>query len=140
MSVVPQVRAKTEPPAPFGKTAKSEEHRNPQKTKKKRNRSHLRRRQTFLSEAISIDRSMVAALLLTIPRQVPKSSTDDLAPARHAYRIGNTERGTLKTERSLDAPIRSGLVGRVVPPKGGIYAPPNVAQRRARSERYRCSD
>ena len=60
-------------------------------------------------------RSVVAALMLTLPRQVPKSSTDDLAPTRHTYRIGNTEREPHKSTRPLDAPIRRGLVAGVVP-------------------------
>lgn len=89
---------------------------------------------------VSIDRSMVAALLRTTPRQVPKSSTDDLAPTRHTYRVCNTEREPHKSTRPLDAPVRSGLVARVVPLEGGMYAPANVSHRREGHERYRCSD
>ena len=64
---------------------------------------------------VSIDRSMVAALLLTTPRLVRKSSTDDLAPAHHTYKVGNTKRDPQKSDRIRDAKIRSGLVARVVP-------------------------
>lgn len=64
---------------------------------------------------VSVYRSMVAALIRTTPRQVPKSSTDDLAPTRHTYKIGNTKREPHESTRLLDAPIRSGLVARVVP-------------------------
>ena len=42
---------------------------------------------------VSIDRSMVTALLRTTPRQVPRSSTDDLAPAHHTYRVCTRNRG-----------------------------------------------
>ena len=62
---------------------------------------------------------MVAALLRTTPRPVRKSFTDDLAPAHHTYRVGNTERGPQKSARTRDARIRSGLVARVVPLGGG---------------------
>ncbi|GIY25719.1 hypothetical protein CDAR_263751 [Caerostris darwini] len=39
------------------------------------------------------DRSMVAALLLTTPRPVPKSSSDDLAPTHHSQKIRIQSRG-----------------------------------------------
>ena len=58
---------------------------------------------------------MVAALLRTTPRPVRKSSTDDLAPAHHTYRVGNTERGPQMSDRTRDAQIRSGAVTGVVP-------------------------
>ena len=50
-------------------------------------------------------RSVVAALMLTLPRQVPKSSTDDLAPLRHTYMVGDMEREPYDSGWPLHAPF-----------------------------------
>jgi hypothetical protein len=85
--------------------------------------------QIFQSQGlVSIDRSMVAALLSTTPRLTPKSSTNDLAPL-HCTGIGIAS----ASGRETDRPTPPGAVVAVAfPPRSRrprISLPPNVEVR-----------
>ena len=85
--------------------------------------------QIFQSQGlVSIDRSMVAALLSTTPRLTPRSSTNDLAPL-HCTGIGIAS----ASGRETDRPAPPGAVVAVAfPPRSRrprISLPPNVEVR-----------
>ena len=75
----------------FKKSSKSKtgDHGNPKKkTQKKKTKSvRISRTDLPVRGKVSIDRSVVAALLRTTPRPVPRSSADDPVPARHTCTV-----------------------------------------------------